>query len=58
LAEREQEILRKSEELKEMIDKQTKSLLNSLDEIKNRHLKEIQTFTEMVNVQTVLVSLA
>jgi len=43
MAAREKEILQRSEELKEMIDKQTKSLLSSLEEIKNKHLKDIQT---------------
>ena len=43
MAEREKEILRRSEELKELIDEHTKSLLSSLDEIKNQHLKDMQT---------------
>src|SRR6218665_340566 len=40
--EREKEILQRSYKLKEMIDIQTRSLLSSLGEIKNRRLKDIQ----------------
>src|SRR6218665_1290176 len=42
IAEREKEILQRSNELKEMIDQHAKSLLSSLDKMKNRRLKEIQ----------------
>src|SRR5688572_20673920 len=39
----EREILQISEALKKMIEEHTKSLLSSLEDIKNRHSKEIQT---------------
>ena len=42
IAAREKEILQRSEELMKMINEQTQALLSSLDEIKNKHFKEIR----------------
>src|SRR6218665_3063701 len=55
IAETEKAILQRSHELKEMIDKQTKSLLSSLDEIKNRRLKEIEASKDELDRNLVIM---
>ena len=55
IAEREKEILQRSNELKEMIDQHAKGLLSTLDEIKTRRLKEIQAREEEMDRQLIIV---
>src|SRR6218665_1052198 len=55
IAARERDILQRSDDLKKMIAEQTKSLLNSLDEIKNRRLKKIQTREDEMDRQLIIL---
>src|SRR6218665_20447 len=48
IVEKEEEILKKNQELKDMIDKHTKSLLDELSAIKSQHLKEMETGLEEI----------
>ena len=48
IVENEEEILKKNQELKDMIDKHTKSLLDELSAIKSQHLKEMETGMEEI----------
>src|SRR6218665_2289953 len=55
IAVREKAILERRNELKEMIDQHAKLLLSSLDEIKNRRLKEIQAREDELDIQIMIV---
>src|SRR6218665_2016485 len=55
IAEREKEILQRSNELKEMIDEHAKSLLSSLDKMKNRRLKEMQAREDELDRHLIIV---
>jgi len=55
IAERENEILQRSNVLKEMIDEHAKSLLSSLDDMKNRRLKEMQAREDELDRHLIIV---
>jgi len=48
IVEKEKEIHKRNQELKEMIDRQTKSLLDELSVIKSKHLKEMENQMEEI----------
>ena len=51
----EKEILQRSDELKKAVDENTKSLLSTLDEMKNKRLKEIQAIEDELDRQLMIV---
>src|SRR6218665_3615535 len=51
----EKEIYKRNQELKDMVDRQTKSLLEELSVIKSKHLKEMETRREEIDMRCTIL---